>query len=87
MAATLRPKRVLPGFSLSLGITLLYVGLIILIPVAALMLKGAEIGAERFMTIVTSPRAMSAFRVTLTAAALATVVNAVYGLLMAWVLV
>ena len=84
--AAIKPKRVLPGFSLSLGTTLLYVALIILIPVIALVLKGAEIGAGQFWSIVTAPRTLSALRVTVTAAAVATVFNAFYGLLMAWVL-
>ncbi|MBP8932499.1 MAG: sulfate ABC transporter permease subunit CysT [Paracoccus sp.] len=84
--AAIKPKRVLPGFSLSLGTTLLYVALIILIPVIALVLKGAEIGAGQFWSIVTAPRTLSALRVTVTAAAAATVFNAFYGLLMAWVL-
>lgn len=82
----IRPKRVLPGFSLSLGTTLLYVALIILIPVIALILKGAEIGPAQFWSIVTSPRTLAALRVTVTAALAATVFNAFYGLLMAWVL-
>ena len=87
-AATLiRRKRVLPGFTLSLGTTLLYITVIVLIPVLALILKGAEIGPSRFWAIVSSPRAVAAFRVSITAAALATVFNAAYGLLMAWVLV
>ncbi|GLK64131.1 sulfate ABC transporter permease subunit CysT [Paracoccus kondratievae] len=85
-AAAIKPKRVLPGFSLSLGTTLLYVALVILIPVIALVLKGAEIGPARFWAIIAAPRTLAALRVTLTAAALATVFNAFYGLLMAWVL-
>jgi sulfate/thiosulfate transport system permease protein len=85
--APIRSKRVLPGFTLSLGTTLLYLTLIVLIPVIALILKGADMGPERFWRIVTSPRAVAAFQITLTAAAIATVFNAVYGLLMAWVLV
>lgn len=86
-AAPIRAKRVLPGFTLSLGTTLLYLTLIILIPVIALILKGAAIGPDGFARIVTSPRALAAFRITLSAAAIATAINAVYGLLMAWVLV
>lgn len=86
-AAPIRAKRVLPGFTLSLGTTLLYMTVIILIPVIALILKGAEIGPARFWAIISSARAVSAFQVTLTAAAVATVFNALYGLLMAWVLV
>jgi sulfate transport system permease protein len=86
-AAPIRTKRVLPGFTLSLGTTLLYLTVIVLIPVLALILKGAEIGPARFWQIVSSPRAVAAFQITLTAAVIATVFNAIYGLLMAWVLV
>lgn len=86
-AAPIRAKRVLPGFTLSLGTTLLYLTVVILIPVLALVLKGADIGPQRFWGIVTSARALAAFQVTLTAALIATVFNAFYGLLMAWVLV
>ena len=85
-ATAIKPKRVLPGFSLSLGTTLLYVALIILIPVIALVMKGAEIGPAQFWSIVTAPRTLSALRVTVTAALAATIFNAFYGLLMAWVL-
>ncbi|MBA4489496.1 sulfate ABC transporter permease subunit CysT [Paracoccus sp. S1E-3] len=85
-AAPIRTKRVLPGFTLSLGTTLLYMTVIVLIPVLALILKGAEIGPARFWAIVSSPRALAAFRLTITAALIATAINAVYGLLMAWVL-
>src|SRR5690606_13860437 len=56
-------------------------------PVAALVVKGAGIGPARFWDILTAPRTLAALRLTLTAAAIATVINAVYGLLMAWVLV
>lgn len=86
-AAPIRAKRVLPGFGLSLGVTMIYLTVIVLIPVAALLLKGADIGVERFWQIVTAPRAVAAFKITLIAATMATIVNAVYGLLMAWVLV
>lgn len=85
--APVRAKRVLPGLTLSLGTTLLYLTIIILIPVVALILKGAEIGPARFLAIVTSPRTLTALKVTVTAAAVSTLFNAVYGLLMAWVLV
>lgn len=82
-----RQRRVLPGFGLTMGLTLTYVGVIVLLPVIALFLKGAEIGPARFWDIVTAPRTLAALRLTITAAALATVFNALYGLLMAWVLV
>ncbi|WFE74699.1 sulfate ABC transporter permease subunit CysT [Roseinatronobacter sp. S2] len=85
--APIRAKRVLPGFTLSLGTTLLYMTFIVLIPVIALILKGAEIGPGGFWRIISSPRAVAAFQITLTAALIATAFNAIYGLLMAWVLV
>lgn len=82
-----RQRRILPGFGLTLGLVLSYVGVIVLLPVIALVLKGAEIGPIRFWEIVTAPRTLAALRLTVTAAALATMFNAFYGLLMAWVLV
>ena len=82
-----RRRRVLPGFGLTMGVTLTYVGIIVLLPVIALALKGAEIGPARFWDIVTAPRTLAALRLTILAAALATAFNAAYGLLMAWVLV
>ncbi|MDJ1159630.1 sulfate ABC transporter permease subunit CysT [Chelatococcus sp. SYSU_G07232] len=83
----LRSRRVLPGFGLTMGTTLTYVALVVLLPLAALLLKSAEIGPDGFLRLVTGERALAAFQVTLTAAAFATAFNAAYGLLMAWVLV
>ncbi|WP_374633049.1 sulfate ABC transporter permease subunit CysT [Ferrovibrio sp.] len=80
-------RHVLPGFGLTMGATLLYLAVLILLPLAALLLKSAEVGPERFWQIVTSPRALASFQITLGAAALATAFNALYGLLMAWILV
>lgn len=81
-----RSRRVLPGFGLTMGLTLSYVGIIVLLPVMALVLKGAEIGPQRYWEIVTAPRTLAALRLTVLAAAMATLFNAIYGLLMAWVL-
>lgn len=86
-ASARRSKRVLPGFGLTMGMTLTYLGVIVLLPVIALALKGAEIGPARFWAIATAPRTFAALQLTLTAGAIATVFNAVYGVLMAWVLV
>lgn len=86
-AVPVRAKRVLPGFGLSMGVTLTYVGVIVLLPVVALALKGAEIGPAGFWAILTAPRTLASLRLTLAAAGLATLATAVYGLLMAWVLV
>jgi sulfate/thiosulfate transport system permease protein len=80
-------RRVLPGFGLTMGVTLFYLGLVVLLPVAALVLKAGEVGVERFASILTEPRTLAAIETTVFAAACATAFNAVYGLLMAWVLV
>jgi len=79
-------RRVLPGFRLALGITLLYLCVIVLLPLAALILKTTDIGFTQFVQIIGSPRTLAAIRVTLTTAAMATAFNAVYGLALAWVL-
>ena len=77
----------IPGFRLTLGITLTYAGIIILLPIAAMLLKSSSLGFEEFWRIVTSRRAMSAYSVTFGSAAIATLFNAGFGLLCAWVLV
>src|SRR5690606_25092042 len=77
-------RRVLPGFGLTMGATLFYLALIVLLPVAALILKTAEGGLERFWHVISSPRAVASFQITIGAALIATAFNAVYGLLMAW---
>jgi len=79
-------RHVLPGFGLTMNTTLLYLALIVLLPVSALLLKTADAGWLRFWEVVTGPRAVTTFQVTVGAALLATLFNAVYGLLMAWVL-
>lgn len=86
-ASAVKSKRVLPGFGLTMGMTLTYLSVIVLLPVIALILKGAEIGPARFYAIATSPRTLAALQLTLLASFMATVFNALYGLLMAWVLV
>jgi sulfate transport system permease protein len=83
----IKARRVLPGFGLAMGTTLTYLGVIVLLPLAALLLKSAEVGPARLLDIITSPRTLAAFGVTAGAAVLATLFNAAYGLLMAWVLV
>lgn len=80
-------KSVLPGFGITMGVTLLYLVIIVALPLAAMVLKTASLGWADFWTIVTSDRALSTYRITLGAAALAMLVNASFGLLLAWVLV
>ncbi|GLK76061.1 ABC transporter permease [Methylopila jiangsuensis] len=80
------PHSVLPGFRLALACTLLYLGVIVLLPLAALLWQASGLGFARFVAVVTSERALAAFRITVLCAAGATVFNAVYGLALAWVL-
>lgn len=81
-----RSKHLLPGFGLSMGISLFYIALIILLPLAAMLLKVAGMGFPEFWRIVSSNRALAAYRVTFSSAFFATIVNGVVGLLLAWVL-
>jgi sulfate transport system permease protein len=86
-ARPVKSRRVLPGFGLALGGTLLYLAVIVLLPLAALLLKSAEIGPDGFWRLLSSPRVLASLQITFAAAALATLFNAGYGLLMAWILV
>jgi sulfate transport system permease protein len=80
-------RKVLPGFNLTLGYTLVYLSLIVLIPLAALVLKSFTLTWEQFVTAISSPRVMASYRLTFGASLIAAMVNAVLGLLVAWVLV
>jgi sulfate transport system permease protein len=79
--------RVLPGFKLTLGFTLFYLGLIVLIPLAAVFWKTSELTWSEFWHVVTMPQALASYRLTFGASFLAALVNAVFGLIVAWVLV
>jgi sulfate transport system permease protein len=80
-------RKVLPGFNLTLGYTLVYLSLIVLIPLAALVLKSFTLTWDQFVTAISSPRVMASYRLTFGASLIAALVNAVFGLLVAWVLV
>lgn len=80
-------RRILPGFGLSLGYTITYLGLIILIPLAALFLKAAGLGAAEWWKILSSPKVIAAAKLTFGASAAAALVSVVLGMLVAWVLV
>ena len=77
----------MPGFNLTLGYTLLYLSLIVLIPLSALVFKTFTLSAEQFWAAVTGERVMASYRLTFGASFLAALVNAFFGLLAAWVLV
>src|SRR3982750_4829591 len=77
----------LPGFGLSLGITILWLSLIVLIPLTAVFVKSISEGWQTFWAAAGSPRALAAYRLSFGAAAIAAAVNCIFGLLVAWVLV
>jgi sulfate transport system permease protein len=82
-----RTFRVLPGFGISLGYTLLYLSLIVLIPLSATFLKVSGMSWEAFWAAVSSPRVVASYKLSFGASAIAAAVNGVAGLLVAWVLV
>jgi sulfate transport system permease protein len=92
-AAPLTPKprwrehSILPGFGLTLGFTLTYLSLIVLIPLAALVLRSATLGWSEFWAIATDRRTLNALRLSFGAGLIAAAINMVFGLIVAWVLV
>jgi sulfate transport system permease protein len=82
-----RRRGVLPGFGLSLGYTLFYLGLVVLIPLSALFFRSSSLGLSEIVRSVTEPRALAAYRLSFGASLAAALVNAVFGVLLAWVLV
>jgi sulfate/thiosulfate transport system permease protein len=87
MMAMSRKRRVLPGFGITMGFTLLYLSLIVLIPLSTIWLKTATLSWSEFWGIVTSARTLAAYRLSLETAWIAASVNVIAGLLVAWVLV
>ncbi|MCX7325697.1 MAG: sulfate ABC transporter permease subunit CysT [Hyphomicrobiales bacterium] len=82
-----RERSVMPGFGLGFGIIVTALSLVVLIPLAALVLKAAGAGPEEIWALATSPRVLSALRISFGLALLAAAVNVVFGLIIAWVLV
>ena len=82
------PRRnILPGFGLSLGLTLVYLSLLVLIPLGGLVLKTTEMTWAQFWATVTTPRALATYKLSLGAAFGAALLNTVFGMIVAWVLV
>lgn len=79
-------KRVLPGFTLSLGTSLLFVCLILLLPLSALVMQLAQMSWAQYWDVITNPQVVAAYKVTLLSAFVASIFNGVFGLLMAWIL-
>ncbi|GLT20560.1 sulfate ABC transporter permease [Zoogloea oryzae] len=84
---TTATRRVLPGFGLSLGYTLAYLSLIVLIPLTAVFFKAGSLGFEHFWDAATSPRVLASYKLSFGASLIAAAINAVFGLLLAWALV
>jgi sulfate transport system permease protein len=82
-----QPARVLPGFEITLGFTIAYLSLIVLIPLSALVFKTLNLSWEQFWQAVTAPRVVASYKLTIGASFIAALVNAFFGLLLAWVLV
>jgi sulfate/thiosulfate transport system permease protein len=87
MGLRLRHHSVLPGFGLTMGFTLLYLGLIVLIPLGALVLKTSTVSWDEFRQTLTDPQVLAAFRLSFGASLVAAAINAVFGFIVAWVLV
>ena len=83
----LKRHTVLPGFDLALGFSLLYVSLIVLIPLSAAFLRTFELTWQQFLDATTTPRVLASYRLTFGASFLAALLNAFFGLIVAWVLV
>jgi sulfate transport system permease protein len=83
----LKQRNILPGFGLTMGFTIVYLCLIVLIPLSTIFLKTATLSFDQFWTTVTSPRVLASYRLTFGASFLAALINAVFGLLIAWILV
>jgi len=82
-----KQKNVLPGFNLTLGYTLLYLSLVVLIPLSAAFIKTTELSFNEFWLVVTAPRVLASYKLTFGASLIGALINAVFGLLTAWVLV
>ncbi len=87
--ATSRPKhqRVLPGFAISLGISLLFISLILLLPATGLVMQTKGMSLSEYWYVITDPRLVASYKVTVGSAFVASLFNGVFGLLLAWILV
>ena len=82
-----RRPSILPGFGLAMGFTLFYLSLIVLIPLSGVFLKTATLSWDQFWNTVTAPRVLASYRLSFGASFIGALINAVFGLLVAWVLV
>jgi len=82
-----RRTNVLPGFGLTLGYTLIYLSLLVLIPLAGVFIRTAELSPAEFWQVATSPRVLASYRISFGLSLLAAAINAIFGLILAWTLV
>ena len=87
MKFVLKQRSILPGFGLSLGFTVFYLCLIVLIPLSAVFLKTSTLTWHQFLRVVLSPRALASYRLSFGASLIAAAINLIFGVLVAWVLV
>lgn len=87
MALSIRKPSVLPGFGITLGYTIFYLSLVVLVPLAALFTNAFNLGWEEFWAVTTTKRVVASYKLTFGASAIAASINAVFGFLVAWVLV
>src|SRR5436190_4334770 len=87
MAFRLKKHSILPGFGLTLGYTVTYLSLLVLVPLGATFVKASGLSGVQFWHIVTSPRAIASYRLTFGAALVGASINLIFGTLIAWVLV
>jgi len=85
-AAARTRRGVLPGFGLSTGFTIFYLGLVVLIPLSSVVLKASTLTWEQAWAVVASPRALASYRISFGASAIGAAINTVFGVLVAWVL-
>jgi sulfate/thiosulfate transport system permease protein len=82
-----RPRRVLPGFGLTLGYTMVYLSLLVLIPLSAVFIRSLGLGWGHFWEVITAPRVIASLRLSFGASLIAALINVIFGLIVAWVLV
>src|ERR1041384_7445695 len=87
MAFSFRKRNILPGFGLALGYTIFYLCLIVLIPLAATVLKTSTLSWAQFWHVVSGPRAMASYKLSFGASLIGASINLFFGVLVAWVLV
>jgi sulfate transport system permease protein len=87
MRWTWKQRSVLPGFGLTMGYTVLYLSVIVLVPLSALLFRSAGMGWGHFWAVVAEPRVLASYRLTFGASLVAAIVNAVFGFIVAWTLV